>query len=267
MANFFAADVLGASARTEPSAVGRNVRVSAWAGEASARTRSSANAVGAAARGTRATVAGLTPVSGRETEVECGLNTGIDAVDAVQGERFGQREPAAGEGVGPVVAEHAVQQGELAGLVHARGARLHDLLAERQVAEQPALVAPPDLRAVGELAGLADVVQKRGGEQEVLVESRVELAGLVRELGHRDGVLEQSPEVGVVAAAAARRAAKRGAQGLVLLEHGGEQGAHLRLAHLARERVEEPVELVEVPVGYGQERGRVGLLLPRAADG
>src|SRR3954467_1091534 len=235
MADFVPAAALGASARTEPSAVGRKVRVRAWAGDASARTRSSENAVSAGARSTRGTVAGLTPVSGGETEVECGLNTGIDAVDAVQGERFGQREPAAGEGVGPMVAEHAVQQGELAGLVHTRGARLHDLLAERQVAEQPALVAPADLRAVGELAGLADVVQERGGEEEVLVEPRVELAGLVRELGHRDGVLEQPPEVGVVAAAAARRAAERGAQITVIHEHGVEQGAHLWLAHLARE--------------------------------
>src|SRR3954468_23567406 len=227
MADFVPAAVSGASARTEPSAVGRKVRVRARAGEASARTMSSENAVSAAARSTRGTVAGLTPESGGQTEVECGLNTGIDPVDAVQGERFGQREAATGERVGPVMAEHAVQQGELAGLVHARGAGLDDLLAERPVPAQPALVAPPDLRPVGELAGLPDVVQERGGEQEVLVEPGVERARLVRQLPPRDGVLEQPAEVRVVAAAGARGSAECGAQLLVLEEHAREQRAHL----------------------------------------
>ncbi len=78
--------------------------------------------------------------------------------------------------------------------------------------EQPALLAQRDLRAVGELAGLAEVVDERGGEQQVAVEPRVQLAELVGERRHGDGVLEQPAEVGVVAAARAGRPAPRGAQ-------------------------------------------------------
>ena len=74
-----------------------------------------------------------------------------------------------------------------------------------------------------------------------------------------DGVLEQPAEVGVVAAAGARRAAPLGAQGGVV-EQALEQRAVARLVDLAREVLEEAVELVEVAVGDGQERGRVGVL-------
>ena len=57
------------------------------------------------------------------------------------------------------------------------------LLAEREVAEQPALLGQPDLRAVGELARLAEVVHERGGDQQVGVQPRVQLARLERERG------------------------------------------------------------------------------------
>ena len=135
--------------------------------------------------------------------------------------------------------------------------RLEQLLAEHDVAEQPALVGEPDLGAVGELARLAQVVHERRGDQQVGVQPRVQLAGLERERADRDGVLEQAAEVGVVAAARARRAAPLGAQRGVA-EQALQQRAVAGLVDLAREVLEEAVELVEVAVGDGQERGRVG---------
>ena len=85
------------------------------------------------------------------------------------------------------------------------GALGQDPLADHQVAEQPPLVGQPDLGAVGELAGAAEVVDDRGGQQQVGVQPRVQLAQLVRERRDRDRVLEQPAEVRVVAGPRARR--------------------------------------------------------------
>ena len=79
----------------------------------------------------------------------------------------------------------------------------------------------------------------------------------------RDRVLEQPAEVGVVAVARARRAAQRRAQ-LAVSEQVAQQRGEPRVADLAREVLEEAVELVEVAVGHGQERRRVGVV--RAGD-
>ena len=102
-------------------------------------------------------------------------------------------------------------------------------------------------------------MDERGGEEEVLVQARVQRAGLDRERRDRDGVLEQPAEVGVMAAractasGAARRVARASPSRRV------DQAPERRVADLAREVLEEAVELVEVAVGDGQERGGVGL--------
>ena len=68
--------------------------------------------------------------------------------------------------------------------------------------EQAALVGQADLGAVGELARLAEVVHERGGEQQVRIQTRMQLGALERERADRDGVLEQAAEVGVMASRA-----------------------------------------------------------------
>ncbi len=78
-------------------------------------------------------------------------------------------------------------------------------------AEETALVAEFDRGSVGELADLAEVVDDRGGDEEVRVEAGVQLAELPAELGDGDGVLDEAAEVGVVATARAGGAAQRGA--------------------------------------------------------
>ena len=108
-----------------------------------------------------------------------------------------------------MVGEDAVLQREAA-LTGQRGrvARGEQAQGELDVPEQAALFAAGDLGAVGELAGAAEVVQERGGEQQVAVEAGVQGAELQREGGDGDGVLEQPAEVGVVAGGARRGRAR-----------------------------------------------------------
>ena len=61
-----------------------------------------------------------------------------------------------------------------------------------------ALVGQPDLGPEGELARLADVVDDRRCEQQVLVQTRVQRARLEGQGRHRDRVLQEAAEVGVV---------------------------------------------------------------------
>ena len=94
---------------------------------------------------------------------------------------------------------------------------------------------------------------------------RVQDARLEAERGHGDRVLEEAAEVGVVDVARARRAAQRAAE-VAVGEHAVEQPPERDVADLTREVLEEAVELVEVAVGDGEERGRVGLLGGRPGD-
>jgi hypothetical protein len=66
------------------------------------------------------------------------------------------------------------------------------------VAEKFPLAGWEKERPLVELAGAADVVQERGGEQDVGSEARMELRGLPAERGHRHRVLDESARVGVV---------------------------------------------------------------------
>ena len=124
--------------------------------------------------------------------------------------------------------------------------------------QQPPLLGQADLGAVGELARLAEVVDERRGEQQVGVQARMQLAGLKRERRYRDRVLEQAAEVGVMAGPGAGRPAPVRAQRRVA-EQVVQQRAVPGLVHLARQVLEEAVELVEVAVGDREERRRVGL--------
>jgi hypothetical protein len=78
-------------------------------------------------------------------------------------------------------------------------------------------------------------------------------------------VLEQPAEVRVVARARARGAAPVRAQRRVG-QQAVQERAVARVVDLARQVLEEPVELVEVPVGDRQERGGIGLLARRPGD-
>ena len=148
--------------------------------------------------------------------LESPLDRRVDRVQPVQRQRLGRRKPASGRGRRPVVAENAVQQRQPAMLIESPHAVLgQQLLTEHQMTEQPPLLGQADLGAVRELPRPAEVVRDRGGQQQIGVQPRVQLAGLVRERRDRDRVLEQPAEVGVVprpactAPGATRLAARR----------------------------------------------------------
>jgi hypothetical protein len=132
-----------------------------------------------------------------------------------------------------VVAQDAVEQRQAPLLGQAAGRCGDDLGAEREVAEQPPRLAHLDLGAVAELARLAHVVQQGGRHQQVGVEPGMKLADLGDERADGDGVLEETAEIGMVAAAGAGGAAElRGRVPLEedLLDHPGEA----RVVHLTR---------------------------------
>ena len=126
------------------------------------------------------------------------------------------------------------------------------------MAEQPPLLGDPELGAVGELAQLADVVEQRRRHQQVGVEPRMQLADLAHQRRHGDRVLDQAADIGVVAGAGAGRAAELGGDRLGE-EHPLDHLAQRRVVDLARQVLEEALELLGVAIGGGQELGRVEL--------
>src|ERR1700730_7007663 len=110
-----------------------------------------------------------------------------------------------------MVEEHAVLEREPALELEALGGMLgDDPQAELDVPEEAPLTAALDLRSVGELARLAEIVDDRRREQQVAVEAGVKYAQLEHEGRHGDGVLEQAAEVGMVGhPGAARRGGRR----------------------------------------------------------
>ena len=149
------------------------------------------------------------------------------------------------------MAEHAVLERQLP-VRRQRGDAGRVLAQQREpeldVPEQPAGLRQPDLGAVRELPRAAEVVDERGGRQQIAVQPRVQRAGLLRERAARDAVLEQPAEVGMVPVAGARRAAPLRTQ-LAVVEQDVDQRPQPGVVDLAREVLEEAVELVEVAVG------------------
>ena len=64
--------------------------------------------------------------------------------------------------------------------------------------KKPARVGEVDGGLESQFPGLADVVQKGSGEQQVAIDAAVLLPHELAHLGHGDGVLHQAAEVGVV---------------------------------------------------------------------
>ena len=107
---------------------------------------------------------------------------------------------------GPVVmACDGVEELREDGRVEVAGALLEHPQAEMHVAEEPALLGRPERRATTELADAPDVVQERGGQQEVVTEPGMQLCGLAAERRDSDRVLEQAAGVAVVPVCPGRR--------------------------------------------------------------
>src|SRR5450755_2309267 len=86
----------------------------------------------------------------REPVLEGPFHARVEGVEAVERECLGRAEPSPGRRWSPVVTEHAMQQRQSPGLVEASGALGQDPMPDRDVAQQSALLAQPNLSAVGE---------------------------------------------------------------------------------------------------------------------
>ena len=78
------------------------------------------------------------------------------------------------------------------------GSLLDQAQAEMDVTEQAPLLRRAKRRPAAELEGAPDVVQQRGGGEEVAAQARMELGRLATERRDPDGVLEQPARVAVV---------------------------------------------------------------------
>jgi hypothetical protein len=70
------------------------------------------------------------------------------------------------------------------------GARLDQADAELDVSEEAPLLGRPEGRRAAELERSADVVEQRGGDQEVAAKAWMYLRGLAADRRDRDGVLQ-----------------------------------------------------------------------------
>jgi len=128
------------------------------------------------------------------------------------------------------------------------------------VAEQPALGGLPEARARLELDRAADVVEKRGGEEKVGAQARVELAELAADRRDADRMLEQAARVVVVGVRRGREGTHPAAD-LRVADEAADRRGEPGVGDLAGQELEEPVELVGVAPHRRREAGRVGLRL------
>ena len=106
-----------------------------------------------------------------------------------------------------------------------------------------------------ELQRPAEVVQQGRRQDEIGAESRMKLSGLPAQRRDADGVLEQPASVGVVALGR-RQPAHRPANEVVG-DEAVDEVAQPPVRDLAREELEEAVELRSVPPKRGRQRRRV----------
>ena len=130
---------------------------------------------------------------------------------------------------------------------------------EMDVSEQASLLRRLEAGAGLELERPADVVEQRGGEEEVGAQARVELHQLAADRGHADRVLQQSARVDVVALRRGRQGAKRSRR---VARPRGRRDRRLaaRVRDLAGEEVEEALQLVGIAAQRGRQLDRVGVL-------
>ena len=122
--------------------------------------------------------------------------------------------------------------------------------------EQAALVRGAEDRPAGELEGPAGIVQDGRGQEQVGAQARVQLRRLAAERGHADRVLEEAARVGVMAVGGGGQASQLTPKVHVVHETGGSR-TQSRVRDLAREELEEAVELVGVSSQRGRERGGI----------
>jgi uncharacterized protein (DUF1015 family) len=159
-----------------------------------------------------------------------------------------------------VVAADGVEElGEDSGLEVSRAVLDHPQ-PEVDVAEQAPFLRLAERRSRPELAHPPDVVHKRGREEQVAAQARVELGGLPRERRHPNRVLEEPARVAMVpVGAGGRKRAERRAD-LRVADERADELREARVRDLVGEELEEPVELLRVSPERRRQLRRVGVL-------
>jgi hypothetical protein len=81
---------------------------------------------------------------------------------------------------------------------HAVCTLLDQAQAQMNMAEELSFVRGQEERTAVELADASDVVQERGGHDQVAAQALVELGDVAADRGHRDCVLEEAAGIGVM---------------------------------------------------------------------
>ena len=125
------------------------------------------------------------------------------------------------------------------------------------VAEQTPLLRLAEARARSELGGASDVVEQRGGQQQVAAQPLVQLCRLAADRRDADRVLEQPAGVRMVRLRG-REPPERRSNRLVVQE-AQDRGAQARMRDLGGEELEKAFELVRVAPNGRRQVGRIGL--------
>ena len=131
---------------------------------------------------------------------------------------------------------------------------------------EPAGVAEVNIPVVFQLAYLAYIVQGRGREQEVPFDLRVEVAHHAAYAHRGRGVLQQSPQVGMVVVLR-RRGGGEFPHELLVVDKAEQKGAEIGVLHLVQGQAQLALQLGAVGVHHTQEVGGLNLLVPAAPQG
>ena len=130
--------------------------------------------------------------------------------------------------------------------------------AEMDVPKELALGRREEQRAAVELGDAAGVVEQRRRDQEIGAQARMNLSDVPADGGDGDRVLEEPARIGVMSVRCSGQDSQPCAKVCVRDEPARER-AKLAMRDLAGEELEEPVELVDIAPGFGDEGSRIGL--------
>jgi hypothetical protein len=149
---------------------------------------------------------------------------------------------------------------QLGGHVRIEPARpfLDEPEAEVHVAEEAAFRGREKERAAVQLPHPARVVEQRPGEEQVAAQAGMELRRLATERSDADRVLEEPTGIRVVAADRRGQRPQPAAEPFVG-DESRDEGSEAGMPDLASEKLEKPVELVEVAAGLRRQVGRIGV--------
>ena len=108
-----------------------------------------------------------------------------------------------------------------------------------------------------QLLGLAHIVKKCGGEQQVAVDSPVLLTDEVAHLGDGHGVFQQAAQVGMVVDLGGRRGGEH-LEEIGVSEDELKQGGVVTVADRVDVKAQKALQLLDVAIGGGQEVAGVG---------